>query len=565
MANLRSQPTEPSSASPDPLTGSTRRAHDKVKWRPASISALDIAAVIALLVAALGIYGRYATKGGWYYDDWSTFALLREQHGGFFAQLHACARSIPGGRALACVYDAGEYSLFGAHRSDYQFAAIAFLVLNASLIYTIARQCRLPRPWAFLIGAAFVLFPASDSTRLWVVGAIGQYVVAIVLVAVLVSLSALRRRGPSAFALHLLSATLVVVAMATYEIALPLVALGGAAYYLCFRDRRALKRWAVDIGLITLFLIYRLVVVPVSSETGLIVHRDASQTIHRVQVLLNGAWSTWKFVYVPGTLGTIALVTLAVTIAALLLFPDSGFGGRAMRWFVIFAFGFVLATAGALVYLTANDLYVPEVAGTFNRLNLPGSLGYVAMAVAILGLLYEVLRTFKLQRPVAGGLVVLVVVGSAVHQVGVSREHIRSWEASWSDQEQALKGYRVALRGAPHTAEVIGFDVPIWERGWIPVFAASWDLRGAIDYETPVDPPVAYPLLPTLTCGLTGMVEGGTLIASYNQLGAPLYFVSPVRRAIVRVKTKSTCERIILAWGRPPFWGSTVTGVTFRT
>jgi hypothetical protein len=123
----------------------------------------------------------------------------------------------------------------------------------------------------------------------------------------------------------------------------------------------------------------------------------------------------------------------------------------------------------------------------------------------------------------------------------------------------------VALRGAPHRAEIIGFDAPLWESGFIPVFASGWDLRGAIEYETSVDPPVAYPLVPTLTCGQTGMVERTTLIASYNQLGAPLYFASPKRGVIVRVATHTACERMMQRWGRPPFWGSTVTGVKFTT
>jgi hypothetical protein len=518
-----------------------------------------------LLIVALAIYGSYASMGGWFYDDWRMYALLRDAHGGFFAELHACASTITGGRGLACIYHAGEYSIFGAHRTDYQFTAIAFLVLDATLLYAIAVRCRLSRPWAFLLGAALVLFPASDSSRLWPVAAIGQYVVALVLIAVLIALSALGRRGYSALALHALSAVIAVFAMASYEISLPLVALGGTSYYLAYRDRRALKRWALDIGLVISFVFYRLVLDPVSSETGFVEHRDVSQTLHRVQVLLEAAWSTWKFVYLPDTLGTITLIALVVVIVAVLLVTRGGFVHRAIRWFALFGVGLALSAAGALVYLTANNLYVPVSYGTFNRLNLPGSFGYVAMAVAILGILYELARIVKIPGPIAAGLVALTVAGSAVHQVRVSNVHIRSWEASWHDQQQALAGYRVALRGAPHSAEIIGFDTPIWENGFIPVFAASWDLRGALDYETSVDPPVAYPLLPTITCGAIGMVEGDTLIASYNQPGAPLYFASPKRRVIARVATRRHCEQVIQQWGRPPFWGSTVTGVQFKT
>jgi hypothetical protein len=128
--------------------------------------------VLLLLAAGLAIYGHYATRGGWFYDDWRTYAELRAQHGGFFAELRACTRTIPGGRTLACIYHAGEFRLFGGHRTEYQFASIAFLVFDAALLYAIALRCRLARAWAFLLAAAFLLFPASDSARLWAVASL---------------------------------------------------------------------------------------------------------------------------------------------------------------------------------------------------------------------------------------------------------------------------------------------------------------------------------------------------------------------------------------------------------
>jgi hypothetical protein len=186
------------------------------------------------------------------------------------------------------------------------------------------------------------------------------------------------------------------------------------------------------------------------------------------------------------------------------------------------------------------------------------------MALAVLGAIYEVLRAARLPRAAAALLLALPIVVSAVHQVGISDEHIRSWEASWKDQQQALHGYRIALRNIPRRSQIIGFDTPIWERGFVPVFSAGWDLRGAIDWETAVNPPVAYPLLPTLTCGRPGVVEGATVIATYTQQGEPLYFVSPTRETARRVATQAACEQTIAQWGRPPFWGSTVTGIQFK-
>ncbi len=528
-------------------------------------SLVDAVAVLGLLGIAIAVYGRFAAMGGWFYDDWAIYSTLRDRHGGFAADVDACARSIPGGRGLSCVYHAGVYSLFGSHRSGYQFAALWFLALGAGLLYVIARQCGLSRPWAFLLGAGLILFPASDSSRLWPVAAIGLYVIALVLGAFALKLAAMRRRGRPALALAVLGAVLALAAMATYEIAVPLIAVGGATYYLRDRNRRAIRWWAGDIGLVLLFAVYRLTLVPVSNESTFLVHRDASQTLIRGRVLLQDAWSTWKYVYLPGWIGTAALVAVAVVVAALCVVGGRSFRKRAGPWLAVLALGMGVAAAGALAYLTANDLYAPQVSGTFNRVNLPGSLGYVAMAVAIVGLVYAVLIQLKVPPPFAAGLVALVVAGSVDHQVGISRDHIGSWEASWHDQKQALSGYRVALRGIPHTADIVGFDTPLFERGYIPAFAATWDLRGALDYETNVDPTVASPLLPAFDCGTAGVSEGTTTVLPYDDVMAPLYFVSPVRHLAIRVKNQSECELVIREWGRPPQWGYTVTGVRFTT
>jgi O-methyltransferase len=247
---------------------------------------------------------------------------------------------------------------------------------------------------------------------------------ALVLLAILTVLGALRRSVRPALALHVLGGLLAILAMATYEIALPLVALGGATYYMSYRSRSALLRWGVDIGLVVLFLAYRLIFAPLSAESGFLVHRSTGQTISRAGVLLNGAWVTWKDVYAPSAAGTIMLVALAVVLVSLLA-RAKDFRSQAAPWLVLFVFGLALSAAGGLVYLTANYLYVPVVDSIFNRLNVPGSFGYVAMAVAILGAIYEVLRECRLPRSVATLLLALPIAASTVHQLGISDEQAR--------------------------------------------------------------------------------------------------------------------------------------------
>jgi hypothetical protein len=512
-----------------------------------------------LTAIALAVYLPYAVKAGWYYDDWAVYSELRDRHGNWFQDLHTCTQTIPAGRSLTCIYHVTEYGLFGAHRWLYHLTAIAFLVLLAFLLVRILVRCRVPLGWAALAGALLIVFPASDSTRLWPIGAIGQYVLALQLLGVLLALNALGRPpGARRTALHVVAAGLFVVAMATYEVVVPLVALSGLFYVAAYRNRPAVIRGLADLGLAIAFTGWRLVINPAAPDSGFVVHRDLSGDISRVRALLHGAWRTWHFAYLPGKLTILIIPLLLAAVVAGLL--DRQLGRRLLAWGALLVAAIGVAAASALVFLTANDLYVPQVSGLFNRLNLPGSIAYVMAFIALLGIGYELLQHFVPIRWVAPAAVVVVVVGVAWHQLGVSTDHKRAFQVSWQEQKKALAGYAVAVRRLPTSSRIIGFDTPMWERGYIPVFAASWDLRGAVDYTTRVNPPQALPFVPGTGCGPDGVTLGPTTFTRYEVAGQPLYFVSPNRRIAVRVRTRQECGQTVARFGYPPFWGRTVTG-----
>jgi hypothetical protein len=512
-----------------------------------------------LTALALAVYLPYAVKAGWYYDDWSVYAELRDRHGNWFQDMHTCTQTIPAGRSLTCLYHVTEYSLFGSHRWLYHLLAIAFLVVLAVLLVRILLYCRVPLLWAALAGALLIVFPASDATRLWPVGAIGQYVLALQLLGVLLALNALGRPpGTRRTLLHIAAGLLFVVAMATYEVVVPLVALSGLFYVAAYRNRPAVIRGLVDLGLAIAFTIWRLAINPAAPDSGFVVHRNLHGDIDRVRALLHGAWRSWHFTYLPGKLAILIVpLLLAAVIAGLL---DRSLGRRLLPWGALLVGSTIVAAASALVFFTANDIYLLNVGGLFNRLNLPGSIAYVMAFIALLGIGYELVRRYVPFRWAAPLAVVVVAGGVAWHQLGISTDHKRAFEVSWQEQKKALAGYAMAVRGLPRSSRIIGFDTPLWERGYIPVFSASWDLRGAVDYTTRVNPPLAMPFVPGTGCGTDGVTEGATTFAPYAVAGQPLYFVSPNRRLAVRVSTPQQCARTVARFGYPPFWGRTVTG-----
>jgi hypothetical protein len=509
---------------------------------------------------ALLIYLPDAFRAGWYYDDWSIYSEQRDASGSFFHHVHACTANIQGGRTLACLYHAAEYAALGSHRSAYHLVALGFLIVIALLAYQILVRCRLPWQWAALTAGLLVISPASDSTRLWPVAAIGLAVVAMQMTGTLIALVALRHApGRRTTALHVIAGALSLLAMATYEIAIPLVLLNVFAYLAVTSRRAALRRGAVDLGLVIVFLIYRTIIRPVSSASGLQVHRDLSATIDRARTLLKGAWQTWHALYIPGSLGWFVIGAVsagAVTLAAV----DATSRRRLFPWAALLLAATVTAAICSLVFLTANDLYLLSVSGTFNRLNLPGTFAYAAAFVGLVGLGYEVTVRIGLPRQLALLMVIVGVAATAVHQLGVSSDHKRAWEASTQEQNQALSGIRVAVASLPSRSRILGFDTPILEVGYVPVFAATWDLKGAIDYTTRLRPTFAVPNIVGLTCGQGGLVLNGAEVAPYAIPGQPLYAVSPRRREALRITSQQSCQAITARWGQSPFWGKTVPG-----
>jgi hypothetical protein len=531
------------------------------KWSPGQIAQRWIdAAVIALLTAiSLAIYLPYSLKAGWYYDDWAVYAQLRDAGGGWGHQLSVCAAKVPGGRSLACLYDVTEYDLFGAHRSLYHLAVIAFLVLIAGMAYAILKQCRFGWPWAALAAGLLIVSPASDSARLWSIAAIGQAVIALQLAGTLLGLRALRRpKGRARVGLHAAGAALSLLAMVTYEIAVPLVALNIFIYVAALRNRRAFWRGVFDIGLVGLFLIYRVTVSPVSSASGFVVKRPLGAEITRAWVLLRGAWSTWHTVYAPGVLGGLVVIFVLVAGAATAIFVPRA-RARLTFWGAGFTAAVVTSAVCALTFITANDLYRLDIDGTFNRLNAPATLAYAVGFVSLLGVGYELLRHFAPMRWIAPAVLVVVIVVGSVHQLHISAYHKNSWEVSWTEQETALAGYRRAVASLPSDSRILGFDTPEWEAGFVPIFAATWDLRGALDYTTHVNPPAAVTFSLGAACAKPGVTVSGVLVTRYVKPRSPLYAVSPRRDEAVRIDSQGSCERIVQRWGVSPFWGRTGT------
>ena len=510
----------------------------------------DLLAVGGLALLALAVYLPYATEAGWFLDDWSIYAEEKGVDGSYWDRMVFCWDKIPGDRYPACLYHVTEWSLLGDHRWAYHLTTIAFLVAIAGLVYAIARRARLGRPWCFAIAAAAIVFPGADSARLWAVASIGQYAIALQLTSLLIAIVALGRPpGRRALALHAVAAVIAVLAMATYEIVVPLIALQGLVYVAIYRNRRALRRWGLDLGLVFAFVLFRLVLVPVDNGT-FVAERTTGELLDRVWLLLENAWGTWHSLYAPGPLLFVVLAILAAAAAA--SFASPALRARLAGWWLLLGGAVLAAAACALVYLTAEDVYVPMIVSTYNRVNLPGTVPYALAFVAVLGLLFELVRRWSPWALAAPLAVAALAFGAAQHQLAVGADHQREWLGSWELQEEAISGLQRAMDGVPTGARVLGFDTPQWQGNWIPVIAQTWGLRGLLAYETTVHPNYASPFHEGLACLRRGVAQGGRVVAPYRDREHPVYFASPDRGRSVEVESPRQCRRLLRAWGYAP-------------
>lgn len=511
---------------------------------------------LGLLALGLAIYLPYVVKAGWYYDDWALASGFKAAGSSWSSQFHQCTSTIPAGREVSCFYLATAYHLFTGHRWLYAALSLGFLVATAWMVYLILCRCRLAWPWAALAGALLIVFPASDSTRLWEASSYGQYVIVLELAGVLLALRALRTPpGRNRWLLHSLSLALMLVAMFTYEIALPLIALNGFVYWAAYRSRDAIRRGLVDLGAVIAFVFYRLVLDPPGEAEGFVEHRTISGNVTRAGNLIKAAWDTWHATFVPGALATIAIVALLV-VAAVLAGVDTKVRRRLRFWGALLAAGLIGGLAATLVFQTANDLYLPQPGSLFNRVVLPASIAYVCVFVALLGIVFELVRRYTSRAWAAIVVVAVLALGSGWHQLRVSATHIEHFDDAWTEEQAALPGFQAAASKVPRGSRLIAFGAPTWEPEFVPIFAAPWDLLGALRYTTDAEPTQVSPMtaLSPEPCTAAGVVPEGTATFPYSVPGEPLYFIDATSAAAVRIRSEADCKRMLKKWGVPPYW-----------
>jgi hypothetical protein len=441
-------------------------------------------AALVLAVAALVAQWPALGETGFYNDDWN-YARTAVLAGGFGAAVGDF--DYLSFRPLQMLYWPLAFRGLGTDFGVHQALLVAIAVLESVLVFALARRAGLERVHAGVAALLVLVSPAADATRFW--PSMGANVLAVCawLGGLLVALAGLRARGRRSWLLHGAALALYLTSILLYEIAASLIFVSGAAY-VWRAGRRGLARWAIDAGLVLA------VIVLVTRHTFYDPLPADEMPGHAVRVAREGAalfarslWAPWD----PGAVASAAVCLVAAVVIAL--------GWRAgRRDRVALCLVAAAATAVAFVMLVPSADLSPGKPGQHNRGNVAAAVGLAVLGYAVLLLAVELVARRR-ATAIAVALGLVVAVGSVVQL----RRDAAHWVASAAAQERILR----AVGHPPTGATVVTLRAPVQSGPDVPVFAAVWDLQGALALRYD-DPSLrAYPVPPgtRVQCGRAGL------------------------------------------------------------
>lgn len=436
-----------------------------------------------LSVLALALFSEHAVKGGFYSDDWAYRAnwWAWEQRGGF-GEAFDFYFSDPSlaARPLGTLYIIATQVLFGDHQGWYLAWAMVLAVMLSVCLYLFLRTLRVPPLHAGAVAILVLIFPASDSTRIWPIISDAQVSLAAYLLGGVLALRSFDRAGARMVFLRASSLLLYAASILHYEVTAGAIVASAVLYRCRVPWSRALKAGALDTGLV--LALFALVKGKSSVERlGLSAAIDHGRDIAKQVVQL--------FTSVVMPLDSTKLVALApavlVVAAAIVVqrrLPREDWAAKALRtWLRAAAVAGVMVVAAYAVYAPAPLIYMPLAPGLMNRTNAFGALPLVFLVYA-LGVLAGVLafRGLPAGRRLAGGFALTVALILGLSYTDTLTRDLELWDSAYARAQRTLGIVGGSVPHPPHGSVIVAFGQPVEEVPGIPVWAHNWDFDGAI-------------------------------------------------------------------------------------
>jgi hypothetical protein len=444
------------------------------------------------------IFSSHVLHGGLYMDDWADAAGALHPPGGpgFGNSLAFFNNLLSSCRPVLILFFPLKYFLLGTHTKYLLALAVVLAILVAALLYAVLRVLNLPWYHSWLIAALTLAYPWFDGTRFWESASPVSLALVFGLAGLWVALVGLSRRS---LRLHACAAFLYLLSMLTYEITLPVIAAGGVLYIFRAGWRVARLRWALDLAMVVIAGLWARTHTPrpVSSPSGAVSHLWEIVT-HGGELL---ARTVLPLGIQPHTVPVLALLA-AVFAAGLIGYralpamrPDDSDRWGLRDWLLLGIGGLVVASLGWLMFIPADPYYTPSVFGFTNRVNGLSGLGLILVVYSALGIVGQFAARMRPRRsPIAIATTLalgLVLSGAYIH---VIERHSRLWSEAYRQELVAIGKVQTTFPRLPHGTTVFTSNYPAYLTLGVPIFAASWDLDGAIKLRY-ADPSLrAYPL-----------------------------------------------------------------------
>lgn len=489
------QPSHTADGQVDRPAGLSRLSHSLRLNRPFGIGEL-VSALIALGVVTLVVFWPHLRHGGFYLDDWSNASAALEPPGSpDFGRAVRSFADFTIYRPVLVVYVPLTYFVFGMHMHYHLAWAVALALLAVTMFYGVLRVLGVPWIHALLIAALAIVFPWSDSTRLWVTADQVTLSIAFAAAGILVALVGLNRRS---WRWHACAVALYLLSILSYEVTLPLIACLGFLYWFRAGWHKARLRWLAD--------------VVAAAAAGLWVGSHTTRTAtgvggdldHLRLIVEEGGMIAGRAGLPLGAPHmTVVLISLSAVLglgmAAYFFLPgrfssQPGWGLR--QWLLLAAGGLAVTALGWAMFIPADPYYTPSIYGETNRVNGLAAFGLVLLIYGAFGVIGALVGQVRPRvRGTAVGVTALLAVALLGAYTHVLRRHIEIWDLAYAAERAALTELQRKMPQLPHNTTVFASSYPANQTLGVPIMTTTWDFNGMVEMEYDDSTLSAYPVL----------------------------------------------------------------------
>jgi hypothetical protein len=525
-------------------------------WRARASSALDsllrttgpnpkevLGMGLVLVAVAALTYGPHVAGGGFYLDDWSIARDYRFADSPRYWTTVGILEDVLGGRPLGALALPLPHALFGMQQELHLAFAVGIGIATSLCLFLLLRTLTLAPLHAGAIAVLSLLFPWSDTLRLWPGVSVFGFSVCFLLIGLVLALNGLKRRGRAAIALHAGAAGLYVLSVLTYEATGAVALLAGLLYLGRAPVRAVARRWLADAAVVLAALGYSLATTVQERQVGSIGERieDVGRFVHESLLLLVSALIPLE---APGrALTGLVLLTVATIVAFALARCRRPDQPDLRRWLWLIAIG--LGAIGATYSMFLGSNLHPKDPGIHMRINIVAGLGFSIFAYATVAAASSLVFRSRGSAAVAALAVTLVIAGGYWAQV---RDDAAQWQRASELQEEVLRAVDRELPPLPRESALLTFGFPAQAGPEVPIFDKSWDLEGAVDIQTG-DPTLrAFPVYEGIVvrCGREGLVISGAGSYGSSRFGyGSIFFLDVGGGEASRISSRGACREAL--------------------